>query len=369
MGQLQWKSFFDGFLDSPNRAIVISAGNSHRRNIHASGEITSSSPRDITWQIRNTSAIDNEIELWYSGTEELEATLVDPDGNEIGPFRLGSPEQELLIGGQTVATINHAQEDNSDNRLDIYLHRSSLLPSGNWVLNLQTNSTTPVEYHAWIERTASSVQSSFSSIDADPAMTLGSISCGKKTIAVGSYNPRGFGMPLSSFSSEGPTRDGRQKPEVSAPGGEIGNGILAARSLTHTLRTAMPGTSMAAPHVTGLVALLMQASNSNLDVDDIRDTVMQTARRNPPSGMEWNSRYGFGRIDAREAVRQISPTPLPPTSQFAISNLHSSEGDGKKITRATDLIGQLTTAAASSRMKVKLQLEIEPCDSLYDSPT
>jgi len=59
-------------------------------------------------------------------------------------------------------------------------------------------------------------------------------------------------LELAPFSSGGPTRDGRQKPDLLAPGMDI----LAARStpvgeVAAGATTRKSGTSMAASHVTG----------------------------------------------------------------------------------------------------------------------
>ncbi|MED1287565.1 S8 family serine peptidase [Bacillus mycoides] len=115
--------------------------------------------------------------------------------------------------------------------------------------------------------------------------------------------------PLSWFSSAGPTKDGRQKPEISAPGHQV----IAAATDTITSNTtdgvtAMSGTSMAAPAVTGVIALVLaeaQAKGINLTIDQIRDILIKTARKNPPEGEGWNDRYGWGRIDASKAVEEI----------------------------------------------------------------
>ena len=85
---------------------------------------------------------------------------------------------------------------------------------------------------------------------------------GESTIAVGSYLSGVPDLELSPFTAEGPTRDAKHKPEVSAPGQYLHPywrwGILAAKSSTQGT-TRMSGMSMDALHVTGLVALLMQS--------------------------------------------------------------------------------------------------------------
>ena len=114
---------------------------------------------------------------------------------------------------------------------------------------------------------------------------------------------------IAGFSSRGPvTRDGsgRMKPNVSAPG-------VSIRSSTKTNDTAygsMSGTSMAAPHVAGLVALLISA-NPNLrgDVDTLESIIERSAAGkttsqgcggDSPTAVP-NNVYGWGRIDALAA--------------------------------------------------------------------
>jgi hypothetical protein len=78
----------------------------------------------------------------------------------------------------------------------------------------------------------------------------------EECIAVGSVNadrPHVYG--ISHFSSRGPTADGRLKPDVVAPGERI----ESCDSSTADGYVAMDGTSMACPHVSGLVAAFLSA--------------------------------------------------------------------------------------------------------------
>lgn len=121
---------------------------------------------------------------------------------------------------------------------------------------------------------------------------------------MGSYDAHVPDAPLSRFSSSGPTRDNRQKPEVSAPG----HNVTAAASGTVVKATEKSGTSMAAPAVTGVIALIFaeaQSKGINITIEQLRDILMKTARKNPPAGEGWNNRYGWGRIDASKVVEEI----------------------------------------------------------------
>ena len=119
---------------------------------------------------------------------------------------------------------------------------------------------------------------------------------------------------ISSFSSRGPTVAGdapgtllMTKPNITAPG----SAIRSALQTNDSAYGSLSGTSMAGPHVAGLVALLISA-NPGLrgDVDELEDIIEQTAVRkttNEGCGGDTatqvpNNTYGWGRIDALAAV-------------------------------------------------------------------
>jgi subtilisin family serine protease len=83
----------------------------------------------------------------------------------------------------------------------------------------------------------------------------------EEAIAVGSVHkesPHTFG--ISYFSSRGPTADGRQKPDVVAPGERIlscRHKVKKAAATVDDLYVEMSGTSMATPHVSGVAAAFL----------------------------------------------------------------------------------------------------------------
>jgi len=99
---------------------------------------------------------------------------------------------------------------------------------------------------------------------------------------------------IAEFSSRGPGQDGTTKPDVVAPG----QGVRS--SLPNDSYGLMSGTSMAGPHVVGLVALLLEA-NPNFTYADLAGIIERTAV--PMGDPIPNDTYGWGRIDAYSAVQ------------------------------------------------------------------
>jgi len=288
--------------EEPNRIVVIAASNSFNDGIHAAGSVGAADHTDLQWVVPISDFTENELEVWYSNEDEFRLELVSPDGESLGSVSLGSNGRLLSDTGDVLIFVSHRVEDpnNGDNTVNVFLE--SGLPTGAWTLRLHGEQISDGRFHAWIERD-DSAQSNFPE-PRDNTHTLGSISTGHMSIVVGSYDAHKNAKPLSFFSSAGPTRDGREKPELSAPGHDV----FAAHSRTGDGVVRKSGTSMAAPAVAGVVALMLAESRSrgaDLSVDTIREALQLASRSNPPVGDDWDDRYGAGRIDTNAAVQAI----------------------------------------------------------------
>ncbi|TMW57558.1 hypothetical protein Poli38472_003483 [Pythium oligandrum] len=124
---------------------------------------------------------------------------------------------------------------------------------------------------------------------------------------------------LARFSSKGPAKSGLLKPDISAPG----RYILSSFNGSDTQYANISGTSMAAPHVTGAIALILSA-NSSLKYNDVRTLLTSTTDQatllptnytcdNTPDTVWPNNQYGHGRLNVFNAYQGFRPSPAPTT--------------------------------------------------------
>lgn len=114
------------------------------------------------------------------------------------------------------------------------------------------------------------------------------------------------GDKVMEFSSRGPTADGRQKPDIIAPG----DNITAAKEGGDYRR--LSGTSMAAPHVAGIAALMLE-KNPQLKPWQIKKILMDTAKLR---SSEYDSNtQGKGLVDVLETAKKIMK-PTEPSEEI-----------------------------------------------------
>jgi subtilisin family serine protease len=153
------------------------------------------------------------------------------------------------------------------------------------------------------------------------ASTIGPPGCARKVLTVGACTKEDA---IASFSGRGPTSDGRIKPDILVPGVDIVSCRAHDTSLgdpVDALYTTSSGTSMAAPHATGICALLLEAF-PNLTPAELKARVMDTALN---LGLDSNTQ-GSGRADAFQAYEgtpSTSPPPPPPPPGCLLGVLQS----------------------------------------------
>jgi subtilisin family serine protease len=320
---LEW--VIDALVEKSGRAVVIAAGNDDGSKTHAAGAIAKGKRARIGWMVGRKQKLDpnpNEMEIWYPSNSTLKVRLVAPDGRSsgaaIGPDRNAT---RVLSGGEKV-TIHSDAHTPWNGAARIYIRvegtRDRDIRFGRWIVELQATRVGRgerggrVRYDAWIERTLpADGPAEGRSRFARPARetTLATPCTGRNAIVVASFkNTRA--ERISAFSGRGPTRDGRPKPDLAAPGEwvfstQAGAGRRDDQGDVRTARVDMRGTSQAAPHVTGIVARML-GLNSFLEAEEIRELLVESAT--PRKGLargKWHPKWGYGKVNAARAIELL----------------------------------------------------------------
>ena len=163
-------------------------------------------------------------------------------------------------------------------------------------------------------------------IDVDDRHLIGSDAGAQNVITVASYDDRGGKTTDPSYahiarsSSRGPLADYSTlgplavKPDITAPGVSIkaalsrdmGGRLMNWSELFGNRFVEFSGTSMAAPHITGVIALLLEKKR-DLTVDEVRAIFSNSAnvrpgtRPTPADGAAHQEAYGGGMVDTKKA--------------------------------------------------------------------
>lgn len=147
-------------------------------------------------------------------------------------------------------------------------------------------------------------------------MTINDPGNAARAITVGSTSLKPYSTGVSYFSSKGPTGDGRLKPDLVAPGERVvsaGSGELLAKARGNVQLKAGEkasdityvedsGTSMAAPHVSGVAAAFLSVHREFIGKpDDVKRVLMDTA-----SDLGRDATFqGRGLVDAMRAIQSV----------------------------------------------------------------
>ncbi len=358
----------------PGKAAVVAAGNSSEnrsgRFHHFRGTAYVGLSRSHTLTVpayTPSPGFGNDrilIDVWHEGADRHTLSVVPPGCAPVSvPFGEFADVQ-TACGDVFIANMGGANPENGDVEAIVLIDDwSGTAPApGDWLLSFEGEEVGSGSYDGWLsDDSALGGERPYFSADADNLFLVGKPGSAYNAVTVGSFakheaasrfltswtdvnglsrlDATAVDGDLSDFSSPGRTRDGRIKPELTAPGERVMGAVsrdalpgLSAASIyrfhpfpeVDALLTdnaadhafgMLQGTSFAAPVVTGLVARIL-STDPSLDAIQVRNVLVSSALADAFTGAVPNELWGYGKVD-----RSVGAAPLPEALRIDVDEL------------------------------------------------
>jgi len=361
---LDGTSSIETLIDGLDFPVVVAAGNLQNKFIHRSDSIppgsfiylpflstisgagSGSEPNEIRWDVIWDQKPENlTFVLRYHGTAMWPAPgpplQPPPPATDLLNMGTGSSVPQTAVMPVTGVKVTWWRQDSPlTNMFCVRMTHTTAISRDQWSIQVGgvVWSTTPTQSYIW-DNTNQFINGTLPlgpyplwthwgyiaivgppniyQIQANPEFTITHPATAINAISVGSFDLKT--KNLSPFSSLGSTvynsmMDGYQKPDLCAPGDDTrdqGINSSVSRNATGTdLSTwtshsnAYRGTSQAAPHVAGTVALMLQ-KNGTLSVSEIKGILRRMAVNDSFVGAVPNYQWGYGKLNATAAVQSV----------------------------------------------------------------
>ena len=297
-GESLIETYIDNVVLLGKNVICVGMGNEGSAALHTSGRLIEGKPEEISLYISEYET-GISVQIWKQYVDEMEFTLIHPNGEKVGTFKqiLGSQRfsiqnTELLVYYGEPSPYSLSQEIYID-----MLPKRQYIDSGVWKIQLIPSKVVDGSYDLWLPGGGSlNEETSFSFPVPETTLTIPSTA--GRVISVGAYDSRY--MSYTDFSGRGYTRLLKAvKPDLAAPGVDIRTTAVGGGYNNRT------GTSFATPFVTGAAALMMEwgiikGNDPFLYGEKIKAYLRRGAK--PLFGGEYpNNRIGYGVLCLRDS--------------------------------------------------------------------
>lgn len=344
-------SAFDNVADQlqgPGRVLVGSMGNYGNDAVHVSKTFTGAEDSPLKAMVYykvspTASNVGGEIDIWGEKGMEFDLKVIvtrTSDGEEVVAsevMNVSASEgttQEFTLSGRMKGNVIITTEVNPLNgKPHAFLTLGVTSRGMGMTIGVVVTPRSAGTVHAWADAGYTTFETEVPEgwTAGDKNYTLCEIGgTGKEIISVGAYVSSDtyveYGSTqtkrtdeklgsIASFSSVGPTIDGRIKPDILAPGSFIASAVNSYDAYRSSYPSAlvvakddrayyysyMQGTSMAAPFVSGVIATWLQA-HPTLDSEAIRSVLSKTAVNDDYTT---TATSGYGKIDAYNGLREV----------------------------------------------------------------
>ncbi|NFG61030.1 peptidase S8 [Clostridium botulinum] len=295
------EQYIDTICKLERVAMVIASGNEGEAAHHVGGEL--SDVNVIPFGVADSEVAIN-LQLYKPLLVDVSIEIENSLGEKSGEIVLRDGYREINIGVDKCIIYNTGPKPfdiNGEISISI-LPSSESLPSGEWKLILKVLNKYRGVYDIWLPITeALNPKTRF--LKPDVYNTLGIPATVESVISVGSYNNRT--NTFSSFSGRGKFyKTSFTKPDIVAPGEQI------LSTVSDNGFDTKSGTSMAAPHVAGICALLLQwgivkGNDPFLYGDRLKYYLSKGAKRDRTEVLYPDPNWGYGIVCAYDSLNLL----------------------------------------------------------------
>jgi subtilisin family serine protease len=309
-------------------AMVIAAGNDGDAAHHVGGELAEENNISLSVSDSEPSLL---LQLYKPLLVNLSIVITNPLGQKSGEIILSEGYKELNIGTDKCIIYNTGPKpfDISGEITISFLATSDYIASGEWKLTLKVLNKYRGIYDMWLPISeALSPKTKF--LQPNVYNTLGIPATVQSAISVGSYNS--MTNSFSSFSGRGKLyRTSFIKPDLVAPGEEILSTVPEGGFDTKS------GTSMAAPHVAGVCALLLEwgvvrGNDPFLYGDRLKYYLSKEAKKNRTEIIYPDPSWGYGIVCAYDTLELLKLASVR-SNEMSIDNI-KNEFNRQKVSYA-----------------------------------
>ncbi len=323
--------------NSPGRAFICGSSDDGGFPNHAGGDFL----QDQTIELKIKKTTNVRFDMWYAEEDQIEVEIITPEGN-FGPYASLTSISDNVSEFNTVFNFYHrgsevdffGAENNKNEILIDFIGQNGEITLKFTGVNIEKANFDAILNPSWIYMPEANefltyVEEGHTIWDLASA---NNILCPNSYVHVNSwtsvsggvFTPPGHENGVGSLwtgSGIGPTVDGRVGIDVSVPG-NVNVGAYAPDSYFAFFESNiiedgdfpyghLSAVSGANPVLAGVVALMLEA-DPNLTALDIKKILQKTARVDEFTGEVPNFKFGYGKLDAYAAIKEV----LFPTSSY-----------------------------------------------------
>ena len=293
-GESYLATYLQAVTSQIGRSAVSAAGNMANRRRHFQGEF-SEEDDEVVVEIRVGENVRGfALELWGDSPDIYSISIVSPSGEAVpreNPRLDASTVYDFVFEDTRIYIDYELSQGNTGSEL-IFM-RFERPTQGIWTIRVFTQGVITGSFHMWLPNLEFlSEDTYFLSSNPDTTVTDPGNSVG--IITVGAYNH--YNNSIYLYSGRGFTRTSAIKPDIVAPGVEIFG------PLPNNRYGRLSGTSIAASHTAGAVALLMEwgldsGSYQFLLNEIIKTYLIRGAVKQPSERMYPSREWGYGKLN------------------------------------------------------------------------